>query len=326
MNTIHRPGAASLCEVADGVFAYLQPDGTWGWSNAGRISSASESVLVATLFALRLPREMLDSMHPITSASPIRSVVNTHANGDHCYGNQLLADGRVDFIASHASAREMEEVPASLLAALVNGELDGTLGAYIQHAFGAFEFTGIDMVEPTVLFEGHHHVEVGDRPVELFEVGPAHTDGDVIAWLPEERVLFSGDILFIEGTPIMWAGPVDGWIAALDRILELEPAVIVPGHGPLTDAGGVRSLRDYFVTLRSLVSERHAAGLTVEECTADIDRILDDSPFADWTDRERIVVNVQSIWRQLEPSYVAPDVVTVFQQMADNFTSRANGA
>jgi len=109
-------GTSELVEVADGVFAYLQPDGTWGWSNAGLIAGTGESVLIDTLFDLALTQRMLDSMKPHTDTRPIRSVVNTHANGDHCYGNQLVAAPDVDIIASAAAAKEMEEVPAALLA------------------------------------------------------------------------------------------------------------------------------------------------------------------------------------------------------------------
>ncbi len=85
-----------LHEVADGVWAYLQPDGGWGWSNAGLVTGDNTSLLVDTLFDLRLTAEMLDEMRRTTpSAERITTVVNTHANGDHCYGNALLEDSEI---------------------------------------------------------------------------------------------------------------------------------------------------------------------------------------------------------------------------------------
>ena len=87
-----------LVEVADGVHAYLQPDGGWGWSNAGLLVGYGASLLVDTLFDLRLTSEMLDAMTSVTASRPIGTVVNTHANGDHCYGNQLVKGAT--FIAS----------------------------------------------------------------------------------------------------------------------------------------------------------------------------------------------------------------------------------
>ncbi len=311
-----------LAEVADNVFAYLQPDGTWGWSNAGLIVGDNESALVDTLFDLRLTQQMLDHMAPHTSHRPIANVVNTHANGDHCYGNQLLASPEVDFIASSSAASEMDEVPPALLAALVEGAGDGTLGHYVRHAFGAFDFNGIEMPDVTVEFTGHHQLDAGGRSVELLEVGPAHTQGDVLAWLPDDRVMFAGDILFIDGTPIMWAGPVNGWIAALDKIIDLNPAVIVPGHGPLTDLDGVRALRGYLQLIDQLTTERHAEGMALADAIRDIDNHIDSTPYSEWSDRERIVVNVQTIWRGLEPTFASPDALTMFQMMADNFAAR----
>src|SRR5690606_12620974 len=84
-----------LHEVADGVLAYLQPDGGWGWSNAGLICGDGASLLVDTLFDARLTGDMLDDMGAVTSSRPIGTLVNTHANGDHCYGNGLVAGAEI---------------------------------------------------------------------------------------------------------------------------------------------------------------------------------------------------------------------------------------
>ena len=108
-----------LHEVADGVWAYLQPDGGWGWSNAGLVTGGGDSsLLVDTLFDLRLTAEMLEAMRKTTaSAERIATVVNTHANGDHCYGNALVAESEI--ISSARCAEEMEHLPPSAMAAMV---------------------------------------------------------------------------------------------------------------------------------------------------------------------------------------------------------------
>ena len=124
-----------LHEVADGVFAYLQPDGGWGWSNAGLVVGDGSSLLVDTLFDLRLTQRMLDSMAGHVRTSPIGTVVNTHANGDHCYGNQLVADAEI--VSSRAAAEEMSEVPPAMLAAL-NAD-PGDVGRLFRRFFGAFD-------------------------------------------------------------------------------------------------------------------------------------------------------------------------------------------
>ena len=83
-----------LHELGDGCFAYLQPDGGWGWSNAGLVAGDGASLLVDTLFDLRLTQRMLEAMAPVTATAPIATLVNTHANGDHCYGNESRRAGR----------------------------------------------------------------------------------------------------------------------------------------------------------------------------------------------------------------------------------------
>ena len=96
-----------LREVGDGIWAYLQPDGGWGWSNAGLVTGGDASLLVDTLFDLRLTAEMLAPMRRRTpTAERIGTVVNTHANGDHCYGNSLLSGSEI--ISSRRCAEEME--------------------------------------------------------------------------------------------------------------------------------------------------------------------------------------------------------------------------
>src|SRR5687767_2265241 len=148
-------------EVGDGLWAYLQPDGGWGWSNAGLITDGDASLLVDTLFDLRLTQQMLDDLRAVSpAAASIGTVVNTHANGDHCYGNQLV-DG-ADIVASSASAREMDEVPAALLAGLVRGAGDlGDTGAFLRDIFEPFTFDGIEPVPPTTTFDGQLDVRVG---------------------------------------------------------------------------------------------------------------------------------------------------------------------
>lgn len=320
------PSEQGLVEVGDGVHAYLQPAGTWGWSNAGVVVGEERSLLVDTLFDLALTRRMLDAMAPLVGAAPIGTVVNTHANGDHCYGNQLLAEGDrdVEFVASSAASREMDEVPPSTMALLQTAFDEGHLADYLRHTFGRFTFEGIEVPPITTTFDDELALDVDGRRVELRTVGPAHTGGDVIAWLPAERVLFAGDILFIGGTPIMWAGPIANWIAACELIEELDPVAIVPGHGPRTDVTGVRDVADYLRFVRDGAAARFEAGMGPLEAARDLDLEVNGTRFAGWHDRERIVVTVHNAWRALDPGYQPPDALGMLSLMADDF-ARRNG-
>jgi glyoxylase-like metal-dependent hydrolase (beta-lactamase superfamily II) len=302
-----------LSEVADGCLAYVQSDGSWGWSNAGLIVGDGASLLVDTLFDLRLTRVMLDRMADHTRTSPITSAVNTHANGDHCYGNALLGEAQI--IASTATATEMPLVPPALLAGLQAAP--GEVGELFRGFFGEFEFDGIELRLPDRLFDGRLELDVGGRNVELIEVGPAHTAGDTIVHVPEARVVYTGDILFIGGTPIVWAGPLSNWIAACDLLLGMDVDVIVPGHGPVTDKTGVIAVRDYLAFVDAEATARHAAGIDAWDAARQIAaEVGADQRFAGLGEFGRIAVNVEAVYRSLDPAHVTPDVIEQFRRMA----------
>jgi glyoxylase-like metal-dependent hydrolase (beta-lactamase superfamily II) len=312
--TQHVPFTKGAHEVADGVWAYLQPDGGWGLSNAGLVTgSDGSSLLVDTLVDLDLTAEML---HAFRSASPaagrISTVVNTHANGDHCYGNALVAD--TDIIASAACAHELGELPASALATLMQSAPElGPIGELLIDMFGAFDFDAIATVPPTRTFSGELELHVGDRLVRLLEVGPAHTAGDVIVHVPDAGVVFTGDIVFHGGHPIVWAGPVTNWIHACDRVLGIEHVdTVVPGHGPVAGPQVVADLKGYFEHLTEQVRPCFDAGMTPLEAAHAIDL----GPYSALRNPERLVVNVNALYRDFGAD-VPTDAVSIIALMAN---------
>lgn len=301
-------------QLGDGTFAYLQPDGSWGWNNAGLIVDGEASLLVDTLFDEKLTETMLVDLRDAIGRKgrEIDYLVNTHANGDHTYGNRLVAGAEI--IASKAAADEMDEVPPSMLAAMMQAAPTlGELGEYIAHCFSAFDFEGIVLPPVGRTFSGCLDLTVGDTQVELIEVGPAHTRGDVLVHVPSRRVIFTGDILFIDGTPIIWAGPVGNWIKACELIENLDVDAVVPGHGPVTDTDGARSVREYLQFIDSEAHSRFDAGMSATEAAKDIAL----GEYADWGDAERLAVNVHSLYREYDPSLPQPDVMALFTEMSE---------
>lgn len=304
-------GGATLREISAGTYAYLQV-GSWGYSNAGLITSQGVSLLVDTLYDLALTAEMLSTMRRVCpAAETLDSVVNTHANGDHCWGNQLV--GSADIISSRAAAEEMLELSPRVMHGLVAASraivalgpwasvplrLLGRLGVpraaalvdaapFVLERFGGFDFGSISLRTPSTTFEHRLVLQVGDKEVHLIAVGPAHTKGDVIVYVPADRVVYTGDILFVGSHPIVWDGPIENWCAACDVVLGLDVDVIVPGHGPLTDKRGVQQTKAYWQRVQEvaqLLPAEQAARLLCREF--------------DWDDAERCIVNVLSAQRQ----------------------------
>ncbi len=300
-----------LHDLGNSVYAYLLPDGSWGWSNAGLIVDGDQSLLVDTLFDLALTRDMLATMQDGTRIQAFDRLVNTHANGDHWFGNQLVKGAEI--IASTACLEEMQELPAGRLAGMMKAAPNlGELGEYLLEILGTFNFEGIVPTYPSRTFNGCLNLKVGDKEVQLIEVGPAHTRGDVLAYLPKEKIIFTGDILFIDGPPLMWNGPVANWIKACDLMIELDVETVVPGHGPITDKKGVRKVKGYLQYVEEEARKRFDAGMSENEAANDI--LLND--YSAWGDAERIVVNVNTLYREFSGEPAMPEFTELFGGMA----------
>jgi glyoxylase-like metal-dependent hydrolase (beta-lactamase superfamily II) len=284
-----------LHEVGHGVYAYLLPDGSWGWSNAGLITDGDRSLLVDTLFDLKLTREMLAEMRDaVPAAQSIGTLVNTHSNGDHTFGNQLL--GGAEIVTTKACAEEMLERPPEALAAMIRNRATLGDGAEFLYEMMArhFEWDDVVYTAPTRTFAGRLDLKVGAKQVQLVEAGPAHTRGDLLVYLPKEKIVFTGDLLFMNGHPVIWAGPICNWIKACDTILGWDVDIVVPGHGPITDKAGVARFKGYLEYIDREARKRYDAGVGYYEAATQIS--LD--PYADWIDSERIVMNVAALYRE----------------------------
>lgn len=143
------------------------------------------------------------------------------------------------------------------------------------------------------------------------DLGPAHTRSDSIVIVPTARTVFTGDLVFVEGTPIAWAGPISNWTAACDAIASLDVDTIVPGHGPVTDKQSALDVKRYFEFVFEEARQRQEAGMDAMEAAFDIDL----GEFTDLSDAERIVVTVETVYRDLDPSRPAPDPAAMFRGM-----------
>jgi len=260
-----------------------------------------------------MTQEMLDEMAAANkAAASINTLVVTHGNGDHFYGSELIKDGEI--VATKACAEEMTNSPPETMVQFL--ELAPTLGPagnFALKMFGRFQFKGLQPRPATRTFEGRLDLRVGTREVQLIEVGPAHTEGDMIVYIPENKTIFAGDILFVGGTPIMWAGPMSNWVKACDLMLDMDVEKIVPGHGPVTDKNGVKAVKGYLEFIYAEVRKRYDAGMSEQEALADIDL----GEYISWGDWERLAVNINALYKEFSQDTSPPDVLALFTQMAE---------
>lgn len=299
-------------DLGNGLYGYVQPDGTWGWSNAGLVTSYGQTLLIDTLMSVPLTKAMMADFAHVPGGDKVDLLVNTHANPDHFFGNGVIEGAEI--VGTNAMAEEMSHFnPQALGNLAANYGNMGEAGEFLFETMGRhFDFSGVDELSlPTRTFDEKLTLTVGDKTVELVDLGPAHTLSDTIAWVPDDKVVFTGDLLFNEGHPVLWAGPMTRWIAACRYIEDLQPDIVVPGHGPICDVAGVRNLRGYFEHLTEQARGRFEAGMPWREAARDIPL----TEYAHWTDPERVVANVYSLYKEWDPDLELATPPVLFAEM-----------
>jgi len=286
----HRPdttvSSGHLVEVADGVYAWLQPDGTWWLNNAGAVTGADGTFVVDTCATEARTRRFLEAVDAATGGAPVRFAVNTHEHGDHTYGNSLLPDGVA--LIGHEVMREH---------LLEDTLIDGCPPAWDPLP----EWGAVTRRVPTIVTRTDLTVHSGSRRIDLIHPGhAAHTGGDLVAWLPGERVLFTGDLLFVGLTPLVFAGSVEGAMRSLEWIAGFGAEVVVPGHGPIANASDLPTVladhERYYRFVLDLAASGRSQGLSPLEAAGAADL----GTFAAWADPERIVLNLHRAYAEAE--------------------------
>lgn len=267
-----------LTEVSDGVFAYVQPDGTWWVNNTGLVVGERGAVGIDSCATERRTRAWVDTIARTTDA-PVRTLVNTHHHGDHTHGNWLFPGAT---IVGHEGTR------AGVLAA-------GVMPT--QDFWTPFDLGEVQVAPPFLTYTEGVTLWVDDLRCEVRHVGtPAHTTNDSIVWLPERRTLFAGDLLFAGGTPFLVMGSLTGAIEVLTDVLApLGAETIVAGHGPVADGSLVDDVLGYLRWLDGVARDSFDAGVAPLEAARQVDL----GPYAEWADPERIVGNLHRAHAEL---------------------------
>ncbi|MEW1653763.1 MBL fold metallo-hydrolase [Streptomyces sp. NPDC093707] len=258
---------SALRQLSATTWAWVQDSTDWGFSNAGVVSSQGVSLLFDTQFTLDATRAMLHEIDEATAGSAIRTVVTSHQNGDHSWGNQLLPEAEI--ITSRASAEHMcHEITPEQLTALSHAKGVDSTSRYAARHFGNFDFSGITVTGPTRTFTVREEMTVGGVTVELIDLGPGHSAGDVALHLPQDGIVFAGDVLFQGGHMIVWSGSLAACVESVDALLATEADVFVPGHGQLMERAEVVDFRGYLTDVQEAAVAYARDGLPLDRAAA----------------------------------------------------------
>ncbi len=309
----HEPALEPLLEeVAPGVYSYVQPDGTWFINNTGFIIGDESVISIDATSTHRRTQAYLDAIASVTDL-PVTVLLNTHHHGDHTHGNYLFTDAT---IVAHRTCRDVM---------LATGIPD------YSTVFPGVEWGDLRFRPPDVTFENTltlHTAGGGVNgggagsgsngsngvgpvgPVELIHVGyVAHTEGDVIAWVPERKVLFSGDLIFHGGTPFALFGSIQGTLNALDLLQSFDADVIVPGHGPaFSGAANIAQVLDEQRKYLRFVQTAAEQGLSAGRTPLEQAMATDLGEFAGLTDSERLAGNMHVAYREAGNKAAVADV------------------
>jgi cyclase len=284
-----REWETGLIEVAPQTFAYIQGKGTMGISNAGLVLGMGGPLLVDALMVPRLARSLKKAVKRATPVPP-RYVFQTHHHIDHIGGTSVFLPA--DVIATEKARDE-----------IVRTGLPVERFAQFMPKF-ARDFETVKLAVPNVAFERKLTLFSNQRVVELLHLGSAHTVGDAVAYLPEENVLYAGDLAFFYVTPLGFQGHIGNWIAVSDQLLTMDVETIVPGHGPVGTKAELKLMQKYLKLVHSEARRRFDAGMSAADAARDIDV----GEYAEWAEPERIGFNVGRCYQEFSGEINVDDV------------------
>jgi len=310
-----------LKQISDNCFAVLNEKNRVCDANSGLINRAG-GVVIDTQSDLAHARQMIEMFGKVWSAMPQR-VINTHEDADHVWGNQLFEGAeiiahrsipeRMKHVADPKESQKLLHGVGHVLSRLIIEALHPGVAAAGQQLLEDYNFDGVKLAFPTTLFDTRYELNLDGTEVHLIYVGPCHQVGDTIIHVPKEHVVFAGDVLFRQCTPMGWTGSYEKWFQCLDLIIDLDPEVIVAGHGPLCGIEGPIEMKTYLEYVREESKKGFEEGISSLNAAKRIDL----GPYAEWRAPARLYMNVERAYREFrgEPPDADWNMAATFDAM-----------
>jgi cyclase len=275
----------TLEQLADGIFVAIIKDGQGAWGNAGIIDLGDEVLIVDTFLTPNAAMELRRVAEEITGKN-IKYVVNTHAHLDHTLGNQVFADTKI--IATDQTLQQLQtgmnftavEVASTsiirhieILANNIKAERNPIAARSRLWEVREFQklleaIPEINLTLPNVTYETDYVIKGTKRKVEIYTYGGGHSKSDAFLYLPEEKIIFAGDLVFVQNHPSIHTQTPDQWISILNKMKQFEVKQIVVGHGPVGNQESIDTMISYLNHLKTLVEDGIQQGKTVDELLA----------------------------------------------------------
>lgn len=267
-------------KLSPGVYAYIQSEGTWFISNAGLILGDDRGIVIDSLATGKMVRNFIDEIENLTN-NQIDFLINTHFHGDHIYTNHFFSDAIT--ICDSTTRKLTEESSTEEI------ELYSELWPEI-------DFSESKITTQDITFEEEMTINLSNKRVRIISVGRAHTASDSFVYLPEEKIVFCGDLLFYRSTPFALMGSISSYIEVMEQLIELEADTYVPGHGPVSGEEALKESQEYLKLVRGEAKKRFEEGMGYFEAAKDIDL----GNYENWANSERIVGNVARAYNEFK--------------------------
>lgn len=257
--------AEGLIKITDRVYSYADvsdpsPGNSFG-SNAGIVIGDKGILVVDSLVSAKEAKRLVSDIRKI-SDKPIRYVVNTHSHFDHTFGNAEFASLGAVILAQDTCAENMRKSSEHVIR---NAK---------DYGISAEEAKDIKIAYPNVTFADKTRFVLGGVSVELLFIAPSHTSDSIIVFIPEEKVAFSGDILFTDYHPYMGDGDIEGWVKTLDHLMTLDAEKIIPGHGPVSTKKDVAEMKKYILAFDKTAKDLSSKSNDIEYVSAEVKKAV----------------------------------------------------
>jgi glyoxylase-like metal-dependent hydrolase (beta-lactamase superfamily II) len=254
-----------LVKITESVYSYTDVKGaspkTSFGANAGIIIGKDYLVAVDSLISAKEAKRFIKDIKKV-SKKPVKFLINTHYHLDHSLGNSEFAKLGAVIISHEYDQGSMQKAGEGMLQfAKQNGLTDRDL-------------QGTRVVYPTLTFKDRLTFDLGNNKIEVLFPGPSHTAGSVLVYVPKEKVLFAGDILFTDFHPFLGEANIEGWIKVLDHIMTMDVDKIIPGHGPVSSKKDVADLKNYLSVFDQKAKELTAKSNDLNFIVAEMKKAL----------------------------------------------------